>query len=249
MNFCYFMECDDTPNTPESVPFVNLLANRLTTLDVKTIDLKVANTFEVKDFKSTGISTLNGVTALSIETKSIDTAVVGTSPPIYSRLTYFLCESSFDASPYAIPIPAINTFGVFKGPVNGPGTTPQNYGNFEIEYTLSLTSSVANNAISIFTQFGSSGIGQCDITLPSGSCILVYKIYIEATGGTANSQNVTYYSTMSAYTSGFLTDFNEGGAITLQTLTLPMVPTFNIRSNQLATAWTATRRKYIFHKY
>jgi hypothetical protein len=36
MNECYFMECAETKATPNDVPFVNLLANSLATLEVET---------------------------------------------------------------------------------------------------------------------------------------------------------------------------------------------------------------------
>lgn len=241
------MECSDTKATPASVPFVNLLANRITTNSVVANTLSIASSFEVKDFTATGISTLNGVISNTIDTKSIDVALVGSSPVQYSRIQYYVCENAFSNVLYSIPQPAINVFGPFKGPVNGLGTTPQNYGNFDLEYAFAFTSSVANT-LSVSITFGSSTFGQCDLAFPSGTHLVSFKVYMEASGGSSTTQEITYYSTMTGYTTGLIADFNEGGAITLNDLTLPMRPTFNIRSNQAPASWSATRRKYIFNK-
>jgi len=221
MNECYFMECDETKATPADVPFVNLLSNSLTT---------------------------NDVSATLLQSESIDLALPGVSPVQYSRLQYQMCERSLDSTTYSIPIPPQNVYGSFKGPVAGLGTSPTNYGAFEIEYVIDFTSTVGGNQLSIFTQFGTSGIGIVDLTVPTGSSLLCYKLYFEAFGGSATTQQISAYATLTAYSTGISAYFSAGGIVTLQDLTLPMRPLFNIRSNQLPTAWTAARRRYTFRK-
>lgn len=245
MNFDFFTKTGT--ETPNDVPYLNLLSNSLTANAVTTSDLKVSNSFEVKDFKSTGLATFYAVDANDIQTQSLSTALIGSSPTQYSSLQYFMCERGFDLTEYSIPQPAINTWGAFKGPVVGLGTTPQNYGSFELEYTMSFTTTAIND-ISIVTFFGSSGFGQCDIKIPVGTSLLTYKLHINAVSGSNTTQAINFYSTINVYSTTFSADFNEGGSITLNDLVLPMRPLFNIRSNQLPTAWSAVRRNYVFYK-
>lgn len=235
MNYSWFNK--EPGEVPADVPYINLLASSLTTdvVDVKTIS-------------ASGVSNMYAVETGELSADVVKTVTIGSIPKKYEQLQYSVCERSLDITPYPIPIPAQNVFGSFKGSITGFGSTPQNYGQFVIEYTLTITNTAVNNLISIYTEFGSSGIGQTDIIMPVGTSLVEYKLCFTQTGGTSSTADVLFYSTVQVYGTTLTADFNEGGAVTLNGLTNQVRPTFYIRSDKLPANWSAVRRKYIYYK-
>lgn len=212
MNECYFMECSETKATPSDVPFVNLLSNSLTTLDVETKILQAG---------------------------AITTLVNGN----YQLLPYQACES-MSGPVYALPIPAINVYGPFKGAAYGFGGTTA--GTYEIAYDLAITL-LAPGTFDIICSLGSTALGSVSLAIATAGTKLVrLRIPFYVQSGNATSCVIQYHVELDEFGANSQVR-NIGGTLAIAGLVGGVItPTFQIRANIAAASWSAERKTYLF---
>lgn len=220
MNECYFLDCDGN-GSPSDYPFVNLISNSVDT----------------KDVKSTTIS------ATAVQADSMTMLVNGN----YQIMPYQACES-MSGPVYSLTIPAINTYGGFKGPFYGAGGSAISGGTYELTYDLAITTAAAGN-IDIYCQIGATVLGSLALAIPIGTALMHYRIPFYVQSGNATSAVIQYYMTLETFGGTFAQARNIGGSISLTALSLGVIsPTFFIRANIATASWSAERKSYLFRR-